>query len=323
VRCYTKGAYVLSEQLSFLPPQEPRDEPPSAVLSARSSLRRAVEAFHDSMLFQERSPNTIRSFDSDLRLLLDYLGPRTVVGHIRHAQLDAFVRYLRLERGVPCGAKSLARRITTLKVFFGWLVATDVVSSDPAAALAHPHITTPLPQVLSGYEVERLLAATDKARSDPTRPDARALLLVTLILSTGIKQSECMNLAPFDIDPSDVGSPTVFIHYASVRQRFKERRLRLPAEFSAILEEYRAQYQPATTLFGCTARNLEYVLDQAARHAGLPTRRVSFEVLRYTCALRDLRSGMATDDLRRKLGLSPITWVETLDKLERLATPAL
>jgi hypothetical protein len=39
--------------------------------------------------------------------------------------------------------------------------------------------------------------------------------------------------------------------------------------------------------------------------------------------VRDLRSGMAEDDLRRKLGLSHISWAETLEKLKRLTAPAL
>ncbi|MFN9905696.1 MAG: hypothetical protein ACK56F_06150, partial [bacterium] len=38
---------------------------------------------------------------------------------------------------------------------------------------------------------------------------------------------------------------------------------------------------------------------------------VSFEMLRWTSALRDYRDGMEHDHLRRKLGLSKITWRET------------
>jgi site-specific recombinase XerD len=76
-------------------------------------------------------------------------------------------------------------------------------------------------------------------------------------------------------------------------------------------------------LFPCTARNLEYVLDEASKRAGLTPRRVSFEALRYTCAVRDLREGMDEDALRRKLGLSHITWADTLEKLKKLTAPAL
>ncbi len=311
-------------QLSFLPPQEPQaDTRVDAPLDARTSLHRAAEAFHAHLISEERSLNTIRAFDSDLRLLQSYLGTRAVIGHIRHADLDSFVRYLRQGRGVRCNAKSLSRRVTTLRVFFGWLTDTRVVSSDPAALLTHPRVATPLPRVLSASEVNLLLAATEGMRTDTAREDARPHVLATLLLSTGIKKGECMALTVLDIDPSDSEGPSVFIHYDTVRHRHKERRLRLPAGFGQVLEEYLRQYQPASRLFECSARNLEYVLDQASRRAGLPARRACFEVLRYTCALRDLRDGVEPDTLRRKLGVSEITWIETLAKLQRLNTPVI
>lgn len=313
---------MLGEQLSFLPtpPPEPAGDPTTG-LTARSPLHRAIGAFHTHMVEQELSPNTIRSFDSDLRLLARYLGPRTVIGTIGTKELEGFLKYLRSERGVPCNIKSWARRLTTLKVLFAWLAEQKVLPKDPAAALVHQRVTTPLPQILSDGEVTQLLGATSQWRRDADKPDARPHLLVTLLLHTGIKKSECMNLAPSDIDASD--SPSLFVRYESLRQRFKERRLRLPPEFPAILAEYLQQYQPVLKLFPCTARNLEYVLYEASRRAGLPRRRVSFETLRYTCAVRDLRGGMDEDVLRRKLGLAHITWADTLEKLKKLTAPAL
>jgi integrase/recombinase XerD len=285
-------------------------------------LHRALEAFHAHMAEQELSPNTIKAFDSDLRLLARYLGPRTVIGQIGSAELEGFLKYLREERGVPCKMKSWARRLTTLKVFFAWLAAEKVIPKDPAASLVHHRVTTPLPKVLSEAEVTKLLAATNQWRHDAEKPDARSHLLVTLLLSTGIKKSECMNLAPTDID-ADAAPPALLVRYESIRQRFKERKLRLPPEFPAILSDYLQQYKPSDKLFPCTARNLEYVLDEASKRAGLPPRHVSFEALRYTCAVRDLREGMDEDALRRKLGLSHITWADTLEKLKKLTAPAL
>lgn len=315
---------VSAEQLSFLPtpPAEPAEDP-SAGLTARSPLHRALEGFHAHMVEQDLSPNTIKAFDSDLRLLARYLGPRTVIATIGNTELQRFMNYLRTERGVPCNIKSWARRLTTLKVFFAWLAEEKVIPRDPAASLVHHPVTTPLPQVLSDAEATQLLAATAQWRHDVEKPDARAHLLVTLLLSTGIKKSECMNIAPTDIDISEHEGPTLLVRYESIRQRFKERKLRLPPEFPAVLAEYLQQYQPTLKLFPCTARNLEYVLDEASKRAGLPARRVSFETLRYTCAVRDLRGGMDEDNLRRKLGLSHITWADTLEKLKKLTAPAL
>jgi len=313
-----------TEQLSFLPSEEPQSTPSVApALTPRSTLHKAHEAFHGHMIQQGMSVHTISAFDSDLRLLARYLGTRSVIGQIGTAQLEGFVHYLRHERGVPCNPKSLARRITTLKVFFAWLKGEDAIPTDPAAPIIHKRPTTPLPRVLSEDEINELLKATDIWRRERDKPDARPHLLVTLLLSTGIKKSECMNLSLTDVQTGGPDGPSLLIHYASVRQRFKERRLRLPADIATLVAEYAEQYKPTTKVFECTARNLEYVLDECTKRAGLPARRVSFEVLRWTCAFRDFRDGMETDALRRKLGLSRITWADALDKLQRLAAPAL
>jgi integrase/recombinase XerD len=65
-------------------------------------------------------------------------------------------------------------------------------------------------------------------------------------------------------------------------------------------------------------RKLEYSLGDTGRAAGLE-KNVSFDMMRWTCALRDHRSGMDEEVLRRKLGLSPIQWRETWDRIRKLA----
>jgi integrase/recombinase XerD len=319
---------MASSQAPLFPlPAFRREDKPAGTSSAPPGhvmlLGQALVAFHEQMLRQDLSPNTVKAFDSDLRLLARYVGGDCVVAAISRDDLAAFIRYLRYERGVPCKLKSLERRLTALKVFFAWLTQEGVLDVDPAAALLHHPVTTPLPQVLSDEYVARLLTATDSRCQDASQPDARPHLLVILLLSTGVKKGECMRIALTDIDTSDANSPTVLIRYDNVRQIHKERRLRLPPRFGVVLGQYLAQYRPVAKLFECTARNLEYVLDNSGALAKLPPRCVSFEALRWTCALRDLRAGMDEDALRRKLGLSPITWAETLDKLNRLNAPAL
>jgi integrase/recombinase XerD len=57
--------------------------------------------------------------------------------------------------------------------------------------------------------------------------------------------------------------------------------------------------------------------------AGIKHKSVSFEVMRWTAAVRDYRTGMAPETLRKKLGLSKISWRETGMKIRQLAGPAL
>jgi len=280
--------------------------------------------FEVHMQQQGFAENTIKAFLSDLNILAQFVRVGTAVGTISTQDLNRFTHWLVHERDVPCNPKSLARRVTTLKVFFGWLAEVEVLPFDPAAPVIHKPVITPLSQILSDAEVEQVLGVTQALRH-AEKPDARPHLLVTLLLHTGIKKGECMNVVMNHFDFSDPAQPVLWIRYANLRRRHKERKLRLPVWWPAVLAEYRAQYQPQESLFPCTARNLEYVLANVAQQADLSrlSRGLSFEMLRWTCAVRDDRAGMVADKLRQKLGISKITWCEVGVKIARLAGLAL
>jgi len=290
-------------------------------LTRESSLATAIGAFHGHMRRKGFSENTIKCFHSDLRLLSKYIGQATPIYKIATRNLEEFLTYLLEGRGVPCNAKSYSRRVTTLKVFFAWLVESEVLRHDPAAAIIHSRASTPLPEILYPAQVDRLMETAQRLMNDPDQPDARPYLLVSLLLQTGIKKSECMNIALEHLDLSDGRHPVLYVRYANAKSRHKERKLRLPIDFASTLEKYRARYQPKVNLFECTARNLEYVLTDLGQLAGIEN--ISFEILRMTCAVRDFQNGMSDDVLRQKLGLSKITWAETGDKIRQLAAAPL
>jgi integrase/recombinase XerD len=270
------------------------------------------------------SPNTIKAFASDLGILSQFMGAGRALGDIGTKDLTDFLDWLEHGRGVPCNAKSLARRLTTLKVFFGWLAESGVLEVDPAAAVAHKPVSTPLPDVLKDEEIDRVLAATQATRQpgEGRRADARPHLLVTLLLRTGIKKAECMNIVLNHLDLSDPNAPAVWIRYQDPRRRHKERKLRLPQDWPEVFEEYQQQYKIKEALFPCTARNLEYVLADVAQAADL-SEGVSFEMLRWTSAVRDYKAEMPAERQRQKMGLSKASWREVKVKLARLSQKAL
>lgn len=289
-------------------------------LTTESPLSAAIGDFQQYMIQQGFTENTIEAFLNDLRIFTRYLDDDPALSQIGTSKLNDFLTYLRYERGVPCSPKSYARRVTTLKVFFGWLAEEGIIPHDPAAPLIHQRVSAPLPQILYEGQVEKLLQAAESL-VQAEKPDARPHLLVTLLLHTGIKKGECMGIRLSDIDTSNPKAPVLYIRYSNPKRKHKERKLRLPADFAAILRQYLAEYQPQEQLFECTARNLEYVLDKVANLAGLEN--ISFEMLRWTCAVRDYEAGMRSDKLRQKLGLSKISWQETSEKLKKLASPPL
>jgi integrase/recombinase XerD len=131
-----------------------------------------------------------------------------------------------------------------------------------------------------------------------------------------------MGLKLAHIDTSDPAGPVIHVRYDKAGMEYKERRLRLPPAWARTLRAYLRAYEPQGHLFPCTARNLEYVLTGVAKQAGLPDG-MSFEMLRWTCAVRDYRGQMESERLRRKLGLSRMSWLETEPKIVKLAEPPL
>jgi len=295
-----------------------------AELGGDSSLSAATEQFHSYMAQQEYAENTVKSFLGDLRILKRYLRGNPAIGQIGTDDLRRFLHWLQHERGKPCSPKSYARRLTTLKVFFGWLAQSGILPVDPAAPLPHKPVQTPLPRILYDHQVERVLAVTREtmAGGHDRRPDPRPHLLVHLLLATGIKKQECMAIRLAHLDTANPAGPVLHIRYASPRMQYKERRLRLPEGWTEVIDEYLRIYEPQQVLFPCTARNLEYVLANVAKQAGLEDG-LSFEMLRWTCAVRDYRAGMDHDRLQRKLGLSLMSWRETEPKLARLSEAPL
>jgi len=292
--------------------------------SRHASIQAALGLFEQHMMEKGFAYNTIKAFISDVRLLGRYLGIGQPVGEIGTQNINDFLRWLRYERGVPCSDKSYARRVTTIKVFFGWLHESGVLAIDPSSAVVQLTAKSPLPKLPGESQIDDALAITAKIRQGDgnTKPDARPHLLLTLLLQTGIKKNEAMAIVPNHIDREADDGPVLFIRYANPRLRNKERKLYLEREWLDVLDEYLVQYQPTDTVFTCTARNLEYVLSDVGEAAGLEQGMLSFENLRWTSALRDWQSGVEPDELRQKLGLSKVTWRETKSKLERLAKAA-
>jgi integrase/recombinase XerD len=289
-------------------------------LNPKTSIQATLGYFEDHMRDEGFSLNTIKAFASDVRLLGKYLGIGQPIGEIGTKNLNDFLDWLVKERGVPCGPKSYARRVTTLKVFFGWLHETGVLPHDPAAEVIQKSVSSPIPTLPTTADLEKaLIVSQDIRRGDSgKKPDARPHLLLTLLLKTGIKKGEAMNMVPNHIDRSDPDEPILFIRYANPRLRYKERKVPLDPEWLDVLDEYMVQYTPSDTIFTCTARNLEYILRDVGDEAGLERGLLSFENLRWASALHDLQANIEPDDIRQKLGLSKITWRETKAKLEKL-----
>jgi integrase/recombinase XerD len=149
------------------------EQPRRPNLTSSSTLQDALAPFQAYMADRQFTAHTVNAFNHDLGLLSDFLGAATALAQCSTHRLEEFLHYLQHGREAPCSPRSLERRITTLKVFFGWLAAQNVLAADPPAPLVHDRPGSPLPQILSPGEVERVLAGTAALRDAAEAPDAR------------------------------------------------------------------------------------------------------------------------------------------------------
>lgn len=285
-----------------------------------TGLSAAILAWAEALASAGKSENTVKAFTADLRLLAERLGGGMSVAAVGTHDLRNFLEWMTTRRGVPCSPKTYSRRVTSLKAFFRWLNEGGVLDSDPAAPVPQHTVLSPLPEVLAGDELQAVLArAAALRREDPA--DARPFTLVHLLLHTGIKKGECLAIHLNHVDLRGVEGPLLYVRYPDVRKRYKERKLPLEAEWLPAFDEYRRQYKPQDRLFPWSARRLEYLLEELGTLAGLD-KHLSFDMCRWTYALRRQHEGMEADRIRQRLGLSKIQWREVGTKLEALAARA-
>ena len=302
------------------------DSPPteSGRPGASTSLMTAIHVWKRHLADDGLAENTVKAFTADLNLLARYVGAGRALGDIGTSDLQAFLEWMRTARGVPCSPKTYARRVTSLKAFFRFMHQKGVWPEDPAAPLVQKTVISPLPEVLSPGEVEAARGAAREMRAGHggVKPDARPAALLELLLKTGIKKGECLGLKLSHVDISLPEAPFLFVRYTQPRMRFKERKIALDPKWVSLYREYLAQYKLTDRVFPWSPRQLEYVLEDVGLHAGL-AKHLSFDMCRWTCAVRDRQAGADPDRLREKLGLSRIQWREIGRKIEKLSSPPL
>lgn len=314
-------------------PQDPETQPTAPVantahLTTQTTLTPAINAWKIFLDDQGNSPHTLKAFLGDVRLFAKYLPPDHTLGKVTTNEINLFLEWLQNGREVPCSPKTLARRITSIKAFFRWLNKGGILLIDPAEKVVQRSVLSPLPEVLSPAEVQIALEAADRIRY-AAKPDARHVgdarhtgdarhaALFQLLLYTGIKKNECLNLTPNHVDFLAPEGPILFVRYASPAHRYKERKIAFPTDWQIVYQEYLSQYPTTDRLFPWSMRRLEYLLEDISNESGLG-KHISFAMCRWTCALLDLRAGMEPDKIRQKLGISKIQWREIYNKLSQL-----
>jgi integrase/recombinase XerD len=131
--------------------------------------------------------NTVQSYSRDLSRFFDFLSSRKL-SPLRATQDDITDYMGGLKQTLS--VRSCARNLSTLKMFYRFLVSDGRIKSNPARLVGAPKLPQRLPGVLSLQEVDLLLSQPDLSNPLGLRNNA----LLEILYATGLRVSELVGL---------------------------------------------------------------------------------------------------------------------------------
>ncbi len=141
-----------------------------------------IELFLESMAAEHgRSKNTLSAYESDLRA-----ADAIIPGGLMAADAPAIQKYL---SDLSDAASSVARRASTLRGFYKFLMLEKIIDKNPTKNLELPKRNRPLPKFLSTDEIELLIPS-----AGDTKNSLRLRAMIELLYASGLRVSELCEL---------------------------------------------------------------------------------------------------------------------------------
>ncbi len=140
------------------------------------------------------SANTVSSYMRDLKQFASYIAERQLeLSEVTQERISTYLDYLSGQGKSPA---TVSRSLASIKGFYHHLLDQGVVEENPAIHVAAVKAEKKLPQVLTGKEVERLLAQPKCTDMKGYRDKA----MLELLYATGIRVTELISLNITDVN---------------------------------------------------------------------------------------------------------------------------
>ena len=268
-----------------------------------------------------KSPKTISWYSANLKSFRNYLKNRHLpdsLDNIDTKLLREYVLYLMKRNrfdGHPytpaqtdlLSSATIHGHVRTLRAFYNWLVAEGLTQNNPAKDLKPPKVTRKVVSTLSDEEIGAILNAFGTSPSD-----ARNRALFMLLLDTGLRIGELVNLKMDDIH-MDEGYLKV------IGKGKKERIVPMGNNAQKALQRYLFRFRPkptnpvinnvflSTSSKPLTENSMKLMFTRLAKRSGVY--RLHAHLCRHTFATRFLINGGDVFSLQQILGHSTLEMV--------------
>ena len=213
-------------------------------IEPRTSTRTRIAYAYDLSVFFDflKKENPVFSKMDRMDFRLEHLDQLTVT------DLEEYMEYLKYRfnennKEMINKERGIMRKISSLKSFYNYFFRVEKIKTNPAALVRLPKLHDKEIIRLDIDEVAMLLdeveqgeSLTDRQKAYHDRTKVRDLALLTLLLGTGIRVSECVGLDIHDVDFKNGG---IHIH----RKGGKEVTVYFGAEVEDALNDYLAERQ--------------------------------------------------------------------------------
>ncbi len=267
--------------------------------------------------------NSLDSYGRDMVRYLDFLEGRGCVdpSGVRSVDVADFLASLK-ERGLA--PRSRARALSSVRMFHRFLLVEGYAEVNPTAIIEAPKTVAKLPQVLTGREVEALLAAP----GDDSTIDIRDRAMLELLYATGLRVSELVGLGLRDVNVT-AGYLMAF------GKGGKERLVPMGESACAAVSRYLSDTRPAMDRDGAnrylfltrlgdrmTRQAFWNIIKKRALEAGV-RKNISPHTLRHSFATHLLENGADLRSVQTMLGHADLSTTQiythvTRERLKRL-----
>jgi integrase/recombinase XerC len=163
------------------------------------STQPVFQSFIDYLKFEKRySEHTVRSYHDDLGQFHNYVlttYSAFSTPEIDHLQIRSWLANLKAGK---LSAKSINRKISTLKSFFKYQLKTGVILQTPMNKIISPKTSRRLPVFINESDTGKLISRLGKSTEDWKSLNTH--LLIAMFYETGIRLSELVSLKENQVD---------------------------------------------------------------------------------------------------------------------------